>query len=86
MRGANNLTSKVLRVPFDTLNLNGTWHWGCEPEQCKESIGLNDHADDGKAQQDDDDSTKEGCRALDFVPLEEKAQGSLHADHTSQAR
>lgn len=43
------------------------------PEQCEKSIGFNDHANNGPTQQHDDNSSKEGCCAFNFMALKEKS-------------
>ena len=55
------------------------------PEQDDESVDLDDHADDGEAQEDDEDATKEGRRASGLVPLEEEPEGPLEANDEREA-
>lgn len=43
------------------------------PEQCEKSIGFNYHANNGPTQQHNDNSSKEGGGAFNFMTLKEKA-------------
>ena len=55
------------------------------PEEDDESVDLDDHADDGVAQEDDEDAAEEGRRSLGLVPLEEEPEGPLEADDEREA-
>ena len=74
--GGNDLASLELPIRHGSIEL---------PEQNDESVDLNEHADDGVAQEDDDDAAEEGRRALDLLPLEEEPEGPLQADDESEA-
>lgn len=54
-------------------------------EEHEEPVGLDDHADQRKADKHHNDAAKEGDRALDLVLLEEEAERPVEANDTRQA-
>ena len=54
------------------------------PEQGKETVRFNNHANYGKTQKHHKNATKEGSGAFDFVPLKEKAKCAIHSNDTAQ--
>ncbi len=55
------------------------------PEQHNKAIHLDDHSDEGEAEQNDEDATKESCRSLGLVPLEEESERSLQPNDEGKA-
>lgn len=55
------------------------------PEEAKEAIGFQEHAQERPAQQDDDHAPQEEAGALEFVPLEEEGERPPQADDEGEA-